>query len=66
MESLHESTPDFLSRFIAYFAGEKDPRNLMLVFSILKVPMAEWHLGNDAQVRAPHCLNGGLTQPGSF
>ncbi|KAH3945654.1 MMS19 nucleotide excision repair protein [Parastagonospora nodorum] len=45
----HESRPDFMSRFIAYFDGEKDPRNLMVVFSILKVPMTEWNIGADAQ-----------------
>ncbi|KAF2270415.1 MMS19 nucleotide excision repair protein-like protein [Lojkania enalia] len=45
----HDTTPDFMSRFIAYFDGEKDPRNLMIVFSILKVPMTEWSIGADAQ-----------------
>ncbi|KAK8254760.1 MMS19 nucleotide excision repair protein-like protein [Phyllosticta capitalensis] len=49
VHSLHQSSPDFLSRFITYFDGEKDPRNLMVVFSILKVPMTEWTLGADAQ-----------------
>ena len=44
-----ESRPDFMSRFIAYFDGEKDPRNLMVVFSILRVPMTEWNIGADAQ-----------------
>jgi DNA repair/transcription protein MET18/MMS19 len=45
----HESRPDFMSRFIGYFDGEKDPRNLMMVFSILRVPMTEWNIGADAQ-----------------
>lgn len=45
----HDETHDFLSRFILYFDGEKDPRNLMVVFSILRVPMAEWSIGADAQ-----------------
>ncbi|RYN26544.1 hypothetical protein AA0112_g8253 [Alternaria arborescens] len=45
----HDATPDFLGRFIAYFDGEKDPRNLMVVFSILRVPMTEWNIGGDAQ-----------------
>ncbi|PVI08155.1 hypothetical protein DM02DRAFT_511273 [Periconia macrospinosa] len=49
LHDLHESSSDFLSRFIAYFDGEKDPRNLMMVFSILKVPMTEWSIGADAQ-----------------
>lgn len=30
--------------------GEKDPRNLMLVFSILKVVMVEWNIENHAEV----------------
>lgn len=30
--------------------GEKDPRNLMLVFSILKVVMVEWDVTNHAEV----------------
>ncbi|KAF2035978.1 ARM repeat-containing protein [Setomelanomma holmii] len=45
----HDSRPDFMSRFITYFDGEKDPRNLMVVFSILRVPMTEWNIGADAQ-----------------
>jgi DNA repair/transcription protein MET18/MMS19 len=45
----HEATPDFMARFISYFDGEKDPRNLMVVFSILRVPMTEWNIGGDAQ-----------------
>lgn len=58
VHSVHETTPDFLARFISYFDGEKDPRNLMIVFSILKVPMTEWNVGTDAQVsvrRSNHC-----------
>lgn len=31
--------------------GEKDPRNLMLVFSILKVVMVEWDISNHVEVR---------------
>jgi DNA repair/transcription protein MET18/MMS19 len=45
----NDATPDFMSRFISYFDGEKDPRNLMVVFSILRVPMTEWNVGGDAQ-----------------
>jgi DNA repair/transcription protein MET18/MMS19 len=45
----HDATPDFMGRFISYFDGEKDPRNLMVVFSILRVPMTEWSIGGDAQ-----------------
>ncbi|KAF2731286.1 ARM repeat-containing protein [Polyplosphaeria fusca] len=49
LRNLQENTPGFLSRFIAYFDGEKDPRNLMMVFSILRAPMAEWNISADAQ-----------------
>lgn len=36
--------------------GEKDPRNLMLVFSILRVVMVEWDVSNHAEV----CITCGL------
>lgn len=49
MKALHEDDHDFLARFITYFDGEKDPRNLMIAFSILQVPMTEWELGPHAQ-----------------
>lgn len=32
--------------------GEKDPRNLMMVFSILKVVMVEWDITNHVEVRS--------------
>ena len=31
-------------------AGEKDPRNLMIVFSVLKVIMMEWKISDYAEV----------------
>lgn len=49
---MHNSDIDFMARFISYFDGEKDPRNLMVIFSILRVPMTEWDISTDAQVRA--------------
>ncbi|KAJ4406667.1 hypothetical protein N0V91_004357 [Didymella pomorum] len=49
LQQHHTETGDFLPRFISYFDGEKDPRNLMVVFSILRVPMTEWNIGADAQ-----------------
>ncbi|KAF1986114.1 hypothetical protein K402DRAFT_446653 [Aulographum hederae CBS 113979] len=49
LRNVHNDTPDFMSRFVSYFDGEKDPRNLMIVFSILKVPMTEWDISSDAQ-----------------
>lgn len=50
LKQLSESKKDFLPRLIAYFDGEKDPRNLMIVFSILNVPMVEWDVSGVAQV----------------
>lgn len=49
MAKLHEEDKTFLPTFIAYFDGEKDPRNLMIVFSILHVPMTEWDVQGHAQ-----------------
>ncbi|GAM91442.1 hypothetical protein ANO11243_094920 [Dothideomycetidae sp. 11243] len=40
---------DFIARFTSYFEGEKDPRNLMIVFSVVMVPMTEWDLGPSTQ-----------------
>lgn len=31
-------------------SGEKDPRNLMIIFSVLKVVMVEWDIVNHAEV----------------
>lgn len=31
-------------------SGEKDPRNLMIIFSILKAVMVEWNIENNAEV----------------
>jgi len=50
LQSIHESSEEFMSRFIAFFEGEKDPRNLMIVFSILNVPMVEWDVSAAAKV----------------
>ena len=35
---------------VEVMTGEKDPRNLMLVFSILKVVMIEWDISNHVEV----------------
>lgn len=48
MQRLQEGDPDFLSSFNSYFEGEKDPRNLMIIFSILHVPMTEWDIQANA------------------
>lgn len=49
MKKVHEDDPHFMAAFISYFDGEKDPRNLMIVFSILHVPMTEWDVQGNAQ-----------------
>ncbi|KAH8692191.1 putative DNA repair/transcription protein [Talaromyces proteolyticus] len=42
--ALHEMGDESLVGIVDLMTGEKDPRNLMLVFSILKVVMTEWDL----------------------
>lgn len=49
VRQLHENNAEFMAGFISYFEGEKDPRNLMIVFSLLQVPMAEWDIQAHAQ-----------------
>lgn len=49
LQELHESDHDFLPRLLVYLDGEKDPRNLMIIFSFLQVPMVEWDVARDAK-----------------
>jgi DNA repair/transcription protein MET18/MMS19 len=49
IHNLHKEAHDFLPRFIAYFDGEKDPRNLMIIFSLLRVIGSEWDISACAQ-----------------
>ncbi|KAK5127079.1 hypothetical protein LTR85_008439 [Meristemomyces frigidus] len=49
LRQLHESDHEFMPGFISYFEGEKDPRNLMIIFSLLQVPMTEWDIHANAQ-----------------
>lgn len=49
IHTMHETDPNFLETFLSYFEGEKDPRNLMIVFSLLQVPMTEWDIHANAQ-----------------
>lgn len=39
-----------IAGIVDLMTGEKDPRNLMLVFSILKVVMVEWDISTHAEV----------------
>ncbi|KAL4916665.1 RNAPII transcription regulator C-terminal-domain-containing protein [Aspergillus aurantiobrunneus] len=47
---LHEMGDTSLVGTVDLMTGEKDPRNLMLVFSILKVIMVEWDISNHVEV----------------
>jgi Dos2-interacting transcription regulator of RNA-Pol-II len=47
---MHNSDPQLLPRFISYFDGEKDPRNLMIIFGVLNVIMTEWDASSCVQV----------------
>ncbi|PWY71088.1 ARM repeat-containing protein [Aspergillus sclerotioniger CBS 115572] len=47
--ALHEMGDESLVGIVNLMTGEKDPRNLMLVFSILKVVMVEWDVSNHAE-----------------
>ncbi|KAF4228180.1 hypothetical protein CNMCM6805_002298 [Aspergillus fumigatiaffinis] len=47
--ALHKMGDTSLVGIIDLMTGEKDPRNLMLVFSILKVVMIEWDISNHAE-----------------
>jgi DNA repair/transcription protein MET18/MMS19 len=48
--ALHKMGDTSLVGIVDLMTGEKDPRNLMLVFSILKVVMIEWDISNYAEV----------------
>lgn len=39
-----------LTAIIELVNGEKDPRNLMIIFSVLKVIIVEWNITNYAEV----------------
>jgi DNA repair/transcription protein MET18/MMS19 len=49
ISELNDKDPGFLSKFVSYFDGEKDPRNLMIVFSILAVVTTEWDISSCVQ-----------------
>lgn len=44
----------FIDGFIELIGGEKDPRNLMIVFSLLKVIIIEFDTERHTEVRLPH------------
>ncbi|KAJ6006730.1 hypothetical protein N7451_004674 [Penicillium sp. IBT 35674x] len=49
-EALREMGDESLMGIVDLMTGEKDPRNLMMVFSILKVVMMEWDVTNHAEL----------------
>ena len=49
IKQLNDNDAELIPSLISYFEGEKDPRNLMIVFSLLQVPMAEWDIQAYAQ-----------------
>lgn len=57
--ALHELGDESLVGIVDLMTGEKDPRNLMLVFSILKVLMVEWDITHHVEVsrRPPNRLS---------
>jgi len=50
-KALLEMGDTSLVGIVDLMTGEKDPRNLMMVFSILKVVMMEWDVTNHVEVR---------------
>ncbi|RJE19676.1 DNA repair transcription protein, partial [Aspergillus sclerotialis] len=48
--ALRDMGDDSLVGIVDLMTGEKDPRNLMLVFSILKVVMVEWDISNHTEL----------------
>jgi DNA repair/transcription protein MET18/MMS19 len=49
-EALKAMGNESLVAIIQLFEGEKDPRNLMIIFSVLKVIMMEWEISDHAEV----------------
>lgn len=41
---------DYIVGVTDLVGGEKDPRNLMIIFSMLRVVMVEWDISNHAEV----------------
>lgn len=55
---LKDMGEESLTAIVELVNGEKDPRNLMIIFSVLKVIMIEWDISSHAEVLmtswAPH------------
>lgn len=49
-QALKEMGDEFVIGVIDLVSGEKDPRNLMIIFSVLKAVMVEWDISSHAEV----------------
>ncbi len=49
-QALKNLGDETITGIIEVVSGEKDPRNLMIIFSVLKVIMVEWDISNHAEV----------------
>lgn len=52
-QALRELGEELIVGVTDLVSGEKDPRNLMIVFSVLKAIMIEWDISNHAEVGQP-------------
>ena len=49
--ALKDMGDEFVIGVTDLVSGEKDPRNLMIIFSVLKAVMVEWDISGCAEVR---------------
>ena len=49
--ALKDMGDEFVIGVTDLVSGEKDPRNLMIIFSVLKAVMVEWDISGRAEVR---------------
>lgn len=64
--ALKELGEEFVVGVTDLVSGEKDPRNLMVIFSVLKAVMIEWNISNHAEVcplYLPRRMTSHLLQP---
>ena len=53
--ALKDMGQEFVVGVTDLVSGEKDPRNLMVVFSVLKAVMVEWDISAHAEVCLSRC-----------
>ena len=49
--ALQDLQMEFVIGITDLVSGEKDPRNLMIIFSMLKAVMVEWDISNYTEVK---------------